>query len=88
MLPNARRLVKFCIYQFERGGLSHAAAQEVYAGVQTLVLGRLLIEENANFRLSPTPHPDDEIRDYIMTLRSRESFAHALAALAERRVSS
>jgi TetR/AcrR family tetracycline transcriptional repressor len=88
MLPNARRLVKFCIYQFERGGLSHAAAQEVYAGVQTLVLGRLLIEENANFRLSPTPHPDDEIRDYIMTLRSRDSFAHALAALAERRVSS
>jgi TetR/AcrR family tetracycline transcriptional repressor len=88
MLPNARRLVKFCIYQFERGGLSHADAQEVYAGVQTLVLGRLLIEENANFRLSPTPHPDDEIRDYIMTLRSRESFAHALATLAERRVSS
>jgi TetR/AcrR family tetracycline transcriptional repressor len=88
MLPNARRLVKFCIHQFERGGLSHAAAQEVYAGVQTLVLGRLLIEENANFRVSSTPHPDDEIRDYITTLRSRASFYGALAALADRRVSS
>jgi TetR/AcrR family transcriptional regulator, tetracycline repressor protein len=87
MLPNARRLVRFCIYQFERAGLSHAAAQEVYAGVHTLVLGRLLIEESAIFRVSPTPHQDDEIRDYIMTLRSRESFHRALAALADRRVS-
>jgi TetR/AcrR family transcriptional regulator, tetracycline repressor protein len=87
MLPNARRLVKFCIYQFERGGLSHAAAQEVYAGVQTLVLGRLLIEENANFRVSPTPHPDDEIRDYIVKLHSRDSFHRALAALVDRRIS-
>ena len=84
MLPNARQLVKFCIHQFERSGLSHAAAQEVYAGVQTLVLGRLLIEENANFRVSPTPHPDDEIRDYIVTLRSRASFYGALSALADR----
>jgi TetR/AcrR family tetracycline transcriptional repressor len=88
ILPNARRLVTFCIHQFERGGLSRAAAQEVYAGVQTLVLGRLLIEENANFRVSPTPHPDDEIRDYIMTLRSRASFYGALTALADRQVSS
>jgi TetR/AcrR family tetracycline transcriptional repressor len=87
MLPNARRLVKFCIHQFERGGLSHAAAQEVYAGVQTLVLGRLLIEENANFRVSATPHPDDEIRDYITKLRSRQSFYGALAALADRQIS-
>jgi AcrR family transcriptional regulator len=86
MLPNARRLVKFCIYQFERGGLSHAAAQAVYAGVQTLVLGRLLIEESVNFRVSPTPHPDDEIRDYIQTLRSRASFYGALEALADRHV--
>ncbi|MBJ7336404.1 TetR family transcriptional regulator [Mycolicibacterium sp.] len=84
MLPNARRLVKFCIYQFERGGLSHAAAQEVYAGVQTLVLGRLLIEESSNFHVSANPHPDDEIRDYISTLRSRTSFYGALTALADR----
>ena len=76
--------MKFCIYQFERGGLSHVAAQEVYAGVHTLVLGRLLIEESAIFRVSPTPHPDDEIRDYVTTLRSRASFYGALAALADR----
>lgn len=84
ILPNARRLVTFCIHQFERAGLDHATAQEVYAGVQTLVLGRLLIEENANYRVSPTPHPDDEIREYIIKLRSRESFYGALQALVDR----
>jgi len=88
MLPNARRLVKFCIHQFERGGLSSAAAQEVYAGMQTLVLGRLLIEENASYRVSSTPHSDDEIRDYVATLRSRASFYGALTALADRRMPS
>jgi AcrR family transcriptional regulator len=88
LLPNARRLVQFCIHQFERAGLDHATAQEVYAGVQTLVLGRLLIEESANFRLSSTPHPDDEIRDYIIKLRSRESFYSALTALIDRPLSS
>jgi len=86
MLPNARRLVRFCIYQFERGGMSHAAAQEVYAGVHTLVLGRLLIEESAIFRVGPTAHPDDEIRDYVAKLRSRESFCGALSALADRHI--
>jgi AcrR family transcriptional regulator len=83
LLPNARRLVKFCIYQFERGGLSHAAAQEVYAGVHTLVIGRLLVEESAIFHLSTTPHPDNGIRDYVTTLRSRASFERALNALAD-----
>jgi TetR/AcrR family tetracycline transcriptional repressor len=84
MLPNARRLVQFCISQFERGGLDHDTAQEVYAGVQTLVLGRLLIEENANFRPGPAVHPDDEIRLYINKLRSRASFVRALTALVDR----
>lgn len=84
MLPNARRLVQFCIGQFERGGLDHDKAQEVYAGVQTLVLGRLLIEENANFRPGPAVHPDDEIRLYIKKLRSRASFVGALSALVDR----
>jgi TetR/AcrR family tetracycline transcriptional repressor len=84
MLPNARRLVQFCIRQFERAGLDRDTAQEVYAGVQTLVLGRLLIEENANYKPSATPHPDDEIRDYIIKLRSHESFSRALSALVER----
>jgi TetR/AcrR family tetracycline transcriptional repressor len=87
MLPNARRLVQFCIGQFERGGLNRSDAHEVYAGVQTLVLGRLLIEENANFRPSATPHPDDEIRDYIKKLRSRSSFIAALTALVDRPIS-
>jgi TetR/AcrR family transcriptional regulator, tetracycline repressor protein len=88
MLPNARRLVQFCIHQFERAGLDHATAQEVYAGIQTLSLGRLLIEESANFQLSSTPHPDDEIRDYAMKLRSHESFHRALTALVDRPLSS
>jgi TetR/AcrR family transcriptional regulator, tetracycline repressor protein len=88
MLPNARRMILFCIHQFERGGLDREAAQEIYAGVQTLVLGRLLIEETANFKLSPAPHPDDEIRDYIVKLRSLASFYGALSALVDRRVSS
>jgi TetR/AcrR family transcriptional regulator, tetracycline repressor protein len=87
MLPNARRLVQFCIRQFERSGLDRDTAQEVYAGVQTLVLGRLLIEENANYKPSPTPHPDDEIREYIIKLRSHESFSRALSALVERPLS-
>ena len=81
ILPNARRLVQFCIHQFERAGLDRATAQEAYAGLQTLALGRLLIEENASYRPSSTPHPDDEIRDYTMTLRSRDSFHRALSAL-------
>jgi TetR/AcrR family transcriptional regulator, tetracycline repressor protein len=83
MLPNARRLVQFCLHQFERAGLDRKTAQEVYAGVQTLSLGRLLIEESSNFKLSPTPHPDDEIRDYVVQLHSRESYSRALAALVD-----
>jgi len=88
MLPNARQLMRFGIHQLERGGLSSAAAQKVYAGVQTLVLGRLLIEENASYRVSSTPHPDNEIRDYVATLRSRDSFYEALTALVDRKVPS
>ena len=88
MLPNARQLMRFGIHQLERGGLSSAAAQKVYAGVQTLVLGRLLIEENASYRVSSTPHPDTEIRDYVATLRSRDSFYEALTALVDRKVPS
>jgi AcrR family transcriptional regulator len=87
LLPNARRLVQFCIHQFERAGLDRATAQSVYAGLHALVLGHMLIEESANFRLSSAPHPDDEIRDYIITLRSRESFYGALTALIDRPLS-
>lgn len=84
MLPNARRLVQFCLHQLTRAGLERGTAQEIYAGVHTLVVGRLLIEESANFRVSSTPHFDDEIRDYIMKLRSRDSFSRALSALVDR----
>lgn len=88
MLPNGRRLVHFCLHQFERAGLDRESAQEVYAGVQTLALGRLLIEESTNFKLSSTPHPDDGIRDYIVKLQSRDSFDRALTALVDGAVSS
>ncbi|MGH3674325.1 MAG: TetR/AcrR family transcriptional regulator [Mycobacterium sp.] len=81
LLPNARRLVLFCIYQFERAGLDKDAAREAYAGVHQLVLGRLIVEESANFQLSSTPHPDDEIRDYMVKLRSRATFESAQSAL-------
>lgn len=84
MLPNARKLVLFCIHQFERAGLDRHTAHEAYAGVHQLSLGRLLVEESANFRVSTTPHPDDEIRDYVVTLHSRASFDNALSALLDR----
>jgi TetR/AcrR family transcriptional regulator, tetracycline repressor protein len=91
MLPNAWRLVQFCVDQLERGGLDHARAQEVYAGVHTLVLGRLLIEENAKLRRagrSLSLNADDETREYVKTLRSRAGFVGALTALIDRQVTS
>jgi AcrR family transcriptional regulator len=81
--PNGRRLVQFCIHQFERAGLDRETAQEVFAGVQTLGLGRLLIAESANAKLSASPHPDAEIRGYTAKLRSREVFSRALEALVD-----
>lgn len=81
MLPNARRLVLFCIYQFERAGLDHEAAQKAYAGLHQLSLGRLIVEESANFQVHATLHPDDEIREYVTTMHSRSSFDEAVAAL-------
>jgi hypothetical protein len=55
----------------------------VFAGVQTLGLGRLLIAESANAKLSASPHPDAEIRGYTAKLRSREVFSRALEALVD-----
>lgn len=81
--PNGRRLVQFCIHQFERAGLDRESAQEAFAGIQTLALGRLLIAESASAKLSASPHPDDEIRGYTAKLRSRETFSRALAALVD-----
>jgi TetR/AcrR family transcriptional regulator, tetracycline repressor protein len=81
LLPNARKIILFCIHQFERAGLDRDAAWEAYAAVHQLVLGRLLVEESPNFQLSLTPHGDDEIRDYVAKLRSPASFDSALSAL-------
>jgi hypothetical protein len=74
-------MLLYSIHLFERAGLDHNTAREAYAGVHQLVLGRLLIEESANFQLSPTPPSDDEIRDYVAKLRSPGSFESALSAL-------
>jgi AcrR family transcriptional regulator len=81
LLPNARRMLLYSIHLFERAGLDDDTAREAYAGVHQLVLGRLLIEESANFQLRSTALPDDEIRDYVAKLRSPSSFDDALSAL-------
>jgi TetR/AcrR family tetracycline transcriptional repressor len=81
LLPNARKILLFCIHQFERAGLDRDAARVAYAAVHQLVLGRLLVEESPNFQLNRTQHADDEIRDYVAKLRSPDSFDSALSAL-------
>ena len=81
LLPNAREMVLYSIELFERAGLDRDAAREAYAAVHQLVLGRLLVEESANFQLSRAAQPDDEIRDYVAKLRSHGSFDSALSAL-------
>jgi AcrR family transcriptional regulator len=81
LLPNARGMLLYCIQLFERTGLDRDAAREAYAAVHQLVLGRLLVEESANFQLRQATQPDDEIRDYVAKLRSPNSFESALSAL-------
>jgi TetR/AcrR family transcriptional regulator, tetracycline repressor protein len=81
LLPNARKLLLFCLHQFERGGLDRQAAQEAYAAVQQLGLGRLLVADSTNFRLAATPQPDNKIREYMATLRHPATFEAALSAL-------
>jgi TetR/AcrR family tetracycline transcriptional repressor len=81
LLPNARKILLFCIHQFERAGLDRDAARVAYAAVHQLALGRLLVEESPNFQLSRGRHADDEIRDYVATLRRPDSFENALSAL-------
>ncbi|MDT5083664.1 MAG: TetR/AcrR family transcriptional regulator, tetracycline repressor protein, partial [Mycobacterium sp.] len=49
LLPNARRLLFFCIRQFERAGLSAEEAKVAYAGLHQLSIGRLLVESSSNF---------------------------------------
>jgi TetR/AcrR family tetracycline transcriptional repressor len=81
MLPNARRIVSFCLRQFERAGLSRSEAYTAYAGLHQLSVGRLLIETSANFEVH-SPHPSDErLADYMKALLDRSSFEQALSAL-------
>jgi len=88
MLPNAQKLVHFCLHQLQRAGYDRESAQEVYAGIHTLSLGRMLIEENAAYKVRATPHPDDEIHDYTTRLQSRESYQRALIVLVDQPVGS
>lgn len=81
LLPNAKAQLLFCLHQFERAGLDPAAAQEAYAGVHQLFIGRLLIADSANFQLSSTAHAADEIHDYIAVLHRESTFIKALEAL-------
>lgn len=81
LLPNARRMLLFSVQLFQRAGLDHDAAWEAYAAVHQLVLGRLVVEESANFQLGPTTHRDDEIREYVRKLHSPASFERALSTL-------
>jgi AcrR family transcriptional regulator len=81
LLPNAREMLLYCIHLFERAGLDRDQAHDAYAAIHQLVLGRLLVEESANFQVSRTAQPDNEIGDYVKRLRSPDSFESALAAL-------
>jgi len=81
LLPNAAEMLAYCIRLFERAGLDRDAAREAYAAVHQLVLGRLLVEESANFQLSRTAQPDDEILGYMAKLHSLSAFEGALSAL-------
>ena len=59
------------------------SAQEVYAGVQTLALGAAVDRGERDLQPSSTPHPDDEIHDYTLRLRGRDSYLRALTTLVD-----
>ena len=81
MLPNARRIVSFCLRQFQRAGLSRAEANTAYAGLHQLSVGRLLIETSANFEVHADRSYDEELTDYMKALLAKSSFEQALSAL-------
>ncbi len=81
LLPNARRLLFFCIRQFERAGLSPEQAKIAYAGLHQLSIGRLMVETNSNFDVHTHVGPDDDLIIYMNALHSRASFDEALTAL-------
>lgn len=81
LLPNARRIVSFCLGQFERAGLSRAEANVAYAGLHQLSVGRLLIETSTNFEVHSRMSDDEELASYMGALLDRSSFEQALSAL-------
>jgi len=80
LLPNARRILTFCLRQFERAGLSRAEANVAYAGLHQLSVGRLLIETGANFAVHPRLSDDEEHAMYMKALHGKESFEQAMSA--------
>jgi AcrR family transcriptional regulator len=83
LLPNARRLLFFCIRQFERAGLSGEEAKLAYAGLHQLSIGRLLVESSSNFVVHTHVSTDDELIAYMDALHSRAAFEEALTGLLE-----
>jgi TetR/AcrR family transcriptional regulator, tetracycline repressor protein len=81
LLPNARRILLFCIRQFERAGLSPADARIAYAGLHQLSIGRLMVETSSNFDIHTHLSAEDELAIYMQALHSRQSFDEALAGL-------
>ncbi|MET0703044.1 MAG: TetR/AcrR family transcriptional regulator [Mycobacterium sp.] len=81
MLPNARRIVSFCLRQLERAGLTRAEANTAYAGVHQLSVGRLLIETSANFEVHSPRSSDEALAEYMEALLDKSSFEQALSAL-------
>lgn len=81
LLPNARRILFFCIRQFERAGLDSEQAKIAYAGLHQLSIGRLMIETSSNFEIHTHVAADDELLDYMDALHNRTSFDEALNGL-------
>jgi TetR/AcrR family transcriptional regulator, tetracycline repressor protein len=81
LLPNARRILFFCIRQFERAGLSPAQAKLAYAGLHQLSIGRLMVETSSNFDIHTHVPTDDELIVYMNALHSQASFSEALDGL-------
>lgn len=81
LLPNARRILFFCIRQFERAGLSAEEAKLAYAGLHQLSIGRLMVESSSNFEMHTHVSADDDLIVYMDALHSRAAFEEALTGL-------
>jgi TetR/AcrR family transcriptional regulator, tetracycline repressor protein len=88
LLPNARRILFFCVRQFERAGLSPKQARLAYAGLHQLSIGRLMVETSSNFDIHTRAVADDELLEYMNALHSQTSFDEALAGLLDHYASS